>query len=510
MHRPTPALVAAFAAAALLALLPLATTASAGTTPPAPQPKIVGGDQASPGQFPFVAALIQNGQGGRSNGFRCGATVLSHTWALTAAHCVLDYDDQYPDSRYGNYVGPDFYSVLTGTNSILDDGSGQLLPVARIYAHPNYDPYQNTNDFALLRLANPTSAPPITIIGNSFAESALVAPGTNQTTVGWGVENYGDSSVPAYQRFVQVPVQDNTTCSNAYPADGSKQGLVFDPWTMICAGPLGGGQDSCSGDSGGPLAIQAPDNSWRQTGVVSFGLGCAEAGSPGVYSRLTAGSAWINEARRYGPFDADGIAFITQQYLDFTGVRPTVPSLVHWLSVMNSNPPATLINAFESGAKWDSLGGMVTRLYSAAYLRNPDTGGLSSWITSAEHGYTPEQIANNFAGSPEFVQRYGSLTDGQFIDLIYQNVFTRAPDSGGKSYWLGRLAAGASRGVMLYGLSNSSEYRTKTATRVRIITTEFALLRVAPSSGQITADQAISERTLIDNLRTSYRYAQRF
>ncbi len=63
---------------------------------------------------------------------------------------------------------------------------------------------------------------------------------------------------------------------------------------------------------------------------------------------------------------------------------------------------------------------------------------------------------------------------------------------------------------MLYELSNSSEYRNDTATLVRIVTTWFGLLRSVPSAGEITSSQTLSQRSLIDTLRTSLRYASRF
>jgi len=195
--------------------------------------------------------------------------VISRSWAITAAHCVLDYYDDYPDSRYGNYVGPDFLSILTGTNSLAQSGGGQRLNVARIYPHPNFDPNYLTYDFALLRLTAPTSAPAIAVIGNSAAERALDDPGTLQTTIGWGITSESASSVPILQRYVQVPMQSDATCSNAYPIGRTDGGapLEYHASSELCAGPLAGGKDSCSGDSGGPLAIQAGDGSWRQTGV---------------------------------------------------------------------------------------------------------------------------------------------------------------------------------------------------------------------------------------------------
>jgi len=63
---------------------------------------------------------------------------------------------------------------------------------------------------------------------------------------------------------------------------------------MFCAGvPAGGGHDSCQGDSGGPIL----DSANRQIGLVSFGRGCGEPDYPGVYSRISAVSHWIENMR---------------------------------------------------------------------------------------------------------------------------------------------------------------------------------------------------------------------
>lgn len=66
---------------------------------------------------------------------------------------------------------------------------------------------------------------------------------------------------------------------------------------MLCAGfAILGRYDTCQGDSGGPLACQSMVNGrWYQLGITSFGSGCAEPYSPGVYVKVTRYIEWIRE-----------------------------------------------------------------------------------------------------------------------------------------------------------------------------------------------------------------------
>ncbi|XP_056144799.1 transmembrane protease serine 9-like [Lampris incognitus] len=85
---------------------------------------------------------------------------------------------------------------------------------------------------------------------------------------------------------VEVPVVGNRQCNCNYG-----MGSITD--NMICAGLAAGGKDSCQGDSGGPM-VSKKDGRWIQSGIVSFGNGCAEPDSPGVYARVSQYQSWIN------------------------------------------------------------------------------------------------------------------------------------------------------------------------------------------------------------------------
>ncbi len=66
---------------------------------------------------------------------------------------------------------------------------------------------------------------------------------------------------------------------------------------MFCAqATLSGNRivDSCSGDSGGPIFAECANGDVVLVGVVSWGVGCAEAEYPGVYTRLSMYTSWLN------------------------------------------------------------------------------------------------------------------------------------------------------------------------------------------------------------------------
>jgi secreted trypsin-like serine protease len=231
---------------------------------PQPEPRIIGGEPADFGEYPFMVALLFEPTEG--NDFQkqyCGGSLIASRWVLTAAHC-LDFLE-----------GPEEVAVAV-SRTHLNSTEGVRLGVRSIHIHPDWDPNIISPDVGLLELARPVSGvEPIQLAGP--ADDVFEADGTLLTVIGWGnTSTTGQSSFPDELREVVVPVVDDAECDFQY------QGFVTVE-TQLCAGAKG--VDSCGGDSGGPM-FATSGGATIQIGIVSYGFFCAKQHHAGVYSEV--------------------------------------------------------------------------------------------------------------------------------------------------------------------------------------------------------------------------------
>lgn len=111
--------------------------------------------------------------------------------------------------------------------------------------------------------------------------------------------------------------------------------------------------------------------------------------------------------------------------------------------------------------------GQGYRIYQAAFDRQPDTSGLSYWVDQLDAGMTLYNVALSFIGSDEFRMLYGSNPSNEdFVELLYQNVLNRNPDTGGYDYWTVQMDEGLTRADMLIAFSESLENKANVSTAI--------------------------------------------
>ncbi len=111
-----------------------------------------------------------------------------------------------------------------------------------------------------------------------------------------------------------------------------------------------------------------------------------------------------------------------------------------------------------------AIDSQVTRLYLAYFQREPADDGLAFWRDKRKAGTTIVNVADTFAESPEFQNRYGQADNVEFVSLVFNNVLGRQPKDEGLTYWAGVLDDGATRGAIMVGFSDSKEFITATGT----------------------------------------------
>jgi secreted trypsin-like serine protease len=234
--------------AALVVALSATPAAVAAEPDPAVTPTLVGGVDATE-PYSFMASM-QSTRGSH----RCGASLITPTWVVTAAHCVAG-------------TSPSSLQFRIGSNDRTSGGT--VVRARRIVSH-------RSSDLALVQLAATVPAEPVAIAGEDPT-------GSDTRLLGWGqtCPTRGCGGVPVQLQQLDTTVLPDSRCRGIRGR------------TELCISNVSGWRGACYGDSGGPAIILADDR-WLLVGATSRGTASRCGVSPAIYVDVTAHVSWIS------------------------------------------------------------------------------------------------------------------------------------------------------------------------------------------------------------------------
>jgi len=260
------------------------STATPSTTPstsatPTPTPSAVQSgpvpslDPSQP--LPWMAAIVPANSNPADPVPFCSGDVIDPSWVLTAGHCT--------GSASGSAVT---VAVVTGRRDLTDTSTGQFIKVDQSIRMPGWSSKSGAyyNDFTLLHLVTKSTTTPAPVVTpaqyKQFKDGSLVI------AAGWGSLTASGQPVQTVHATELERLADSI-CATEY-------GSLYEVGMHVCAGWKWPSMthDTCTGDSGGPLAWQV-DGKYVVVATTSWGSTCFTEGVPGVYSSVAHAYDWI-------------------------------------------------------------------------------------------------------------------------------------------------------------------------------------------------------------------------
>ncbi|XP_077493683.1 mite allergen Der f 3-like [Amblyomma americanum] len=237
--------------------------------------KIAGGTNEKKSDLPWTVDIHASfaTAKGKVERYRCGGSIISSRFVLTAARCVLKKKDEMASTIKVYYK-----DAVSGT--------GPSIVVADTQIHPNFDRKTRLHNIAVLRLMSPIpisqDARPVCLMKKKMRLKDKLA-----TVSGWG---YGRSLQSRKVKIIAFK-----TCMQRLPEVKSRE--VFRNGTLICTS--GQYRGPCKGDGGGPVTI-VTNGRVTQVGVISFPYSCSYGKvMPSAHTRVDNYYAWIESVISY-------------------------------------------------------------------------------------------------------------------------------------------------------------------------------------------------------------------
>ncbi|XP_070507804.1 chymotrypsin-2-like [Chironomus tepperi] len=248
-------------------------------------PTIIGGRNATLGQFPYMVSLQAKRHIGRHG---CGGGILNQRWIMTAAHCIYN-------------IGPDEAIAMVGTVTLSQ--GGQIYDLEKLVSHPKFHNGQwrpwfqnNWNDIGLIKTTIP-------IIFNEFVQPVSInrrrilrtTPGI---IAGFGmyfknITVYPDEMVMSENlQYAEMRILSHFECDIRTNIinflDETYMAPVIHMKSNICTvEPKGVG--ICFGDSGSMLLKDG-----QVVGIAVSGVWLCGNGLPDIFTRVSSFTEWID------------------------------------------------------------------------------------------------------------------------------------------------------------------------------------------------------------------------
>ncbi|KAK0428937.1 hypothetical protein QR680_011092 [Steinernema hermaphroditum] len=244
---------------------------------------VFGGRRARLGDFPYEAFLTYQSRDGQS--YICGASLVTTTHVITAAHCAYDLTGG---------------TLLFGAVNLQQQGpNAQTRTITHKIVHTGYVPEQSGvhNDIAILEFSPAVRLNRYVKIVKIPSNDAPILSSGRAIVSGFGTYTFrGEESVTSQQMlYAEVDLVQKATCRQRWG------GAIID--SQLCAGSRGKGVGP--GDSGGPIQVKH-NGQLYQVGLSSFVVAdnykmqYEQNQIPNVFTRASSFCSFISQGTRGG------------------------------------------------------------------------------------------------------------------------------------------------------------------------------------------------------------------
>lgn len=255
------------------------------------QPKVANGAPAISGQVPWQVALAVFDTDKQTFVDICSGTLVDKKWVVTAAHCFDGEADVAKKSELK-------FGIIVGTTDFQsEDESPQYFYIKQRILHPAYNKDAGMDgDIALIELDGAVdlvacgSACKVVSWADEVSDRRWDVIGQRVQIAGWG-----ETAPDSYPLVLQVAPLQIAKCEQTNYGMNGKTWSLTDK--MICAAAVSTvkPEDTCVGDSGSGLVVNAMTSQPILLGITSFGesADCGEARLPAIYTKVSSYDDWI-------------------------------------------------------------------------------------------------------------------------------------------------------------------------------------------------------------------------